>query len=76
VLSGIRLLCLTLLPSANECANHLYWQVLTKYEDLQIKYADTVSDLSNEIESRRLWQSKASLHERTLTEYKQASVSP
>lgn len=49
-------------------------EVIRKYEDLQLKYAEVVDDYKNEIESRRLWQSKANTHERALAEHKQTSV--
>jgi hypothetical protein len=49
-------------------------EVIRKYEELQLKYAEKCDDFSNEVESRRMWQSKASSHERALAEHKQASV--
>ena len=49
-------------------------EVIRKYEELQLKYAEKCDDYSNEVESRRMWQSKASSHERALAEHKQASV--
>ena len=50
-------------------------EVIRNYEELQMKYKETCDDLYNEIESRRMWQSKASSHERALLEHKQVSVS-
>ena len=49
-------------------------EVIRKYEELQLRYAEKCDDYSNEVESRRMWQSKASSHERALAEHKQASV--
>ena len=49
-------------------------EVIRKYDELQLKYAEKSDDYNNEVESRRMWQSKASSHERALAEHKQASV--
>ena len=49
-------------------------EVLRNYEELQIKYKETCDDLNNEVESRRMWQSKANEQQRALTEQKQLSV--
>ena len=50
-------------------------EMVRKYEELQIKYDEKCVDYNNEVESRRMWQSKASSSERALTEQKQVSVS-
>ena len=50
-------------------------EVIQKYEELQLKYSEKCDDYSNEVESRRMWQGKASAQERVLTQHKQASVS-
>lgn len=50
-------------------------EVIRKYEELQLKFAEKCDDYNNEVESRRMWQNKASSHERALAEHKQASVS-
>ena len=50
-------------------------EVIRNYEELQLKYAEKCDDYSNEVESRRMWQGKASTNERALAQYKQASVS-
>lgn len=50
-------------------------EVIRNYEELQIKYAEKCDDYNNEVASRRMWQSKASCHERALIEQKQVSVS-
>ena len=50
-------------------------EVIRNYEELQIKYAEKCDDYNNEVESRRMWQSKASFHERALAEQRQVSVS-
>ena len=49
-------------------------EVIRNYEELQLKYAEKCDDYKNEVESRRMWQSKASTHERSLMEYRQVSV--
>ena len=50
-------------------------EVIRKYEDLQLKFVEKCDDYNNEVESRRMWQNKASSHERALAEHRQASVS-
>lgn len=50
-------------------------EIVQKYEELQVKYQEKCDDYNNEVESRRMWQSKASSSERALTEQKQVSVS-
>lgn len=49
-------------------------EVIRKYEELELKFAEKCDDYNNEVESRRMWQNKASNHERALAEHKQASV--
>jgi hypothetical protein len=49
-------------------------EVLQKYQELHRKYTEKCDDYSNEVESRRMWQGKASQHERALIEQKQVSV--
>lgn len=49
--------------------------LVCNYEELQRKYAEKCDDYSNEVESRRMWQGKASMNERALVEQRQASVS-
>ena len=34
-------------------------EIYKKYQDLQLKYAEKCDDYSNEVESRRMWQGKA-----------------
>ena len=50
-------------------------ELIRNYAELQLKYTEKCDDYSNEVESRRMWQGKASTHERALAEHKQASVS-
>ena len=50
-------------------------EVLRKYEELQLKFIEKSDDYDNEVESRRMWQGKASTHEKALAEHKQSSVS-
>ena len=50
-------------------------ELVRSYEELQLKYSEKCDDLSNEVESRRMWQGKASSNERALCELKQVSVS-
>lgn len=52
----------------------LIQDVIRAYEELQLKYTEKCDDYSNEVESRRMWQSKASLNERALNEHRQISV--
>ena len=52
----------------------LIQEIIRNYEELQLKYAEKCDDLNNEVESRRMWQGKASLHERALNEQKHVSV--
>ena len=49
-------------------------ELIRSYDELSLKYDQTRDDLGNEIESRRMWQSKANSSERALTEQRQASV--
>lgn len=51
-------------------------EVIRNYEELQLKYAEKCDDYSNEVESRRMWQTKATSNERALVEHKQISVWP
>ncbi|KAK5136364.1 hypothetical protein LTR08_003490 [Meristemomyces frigidus] len=50
-------------------------EIIRNFEDLSTKYDEMRDDLGNEIESRRMWQSKANTSERALTEQRQASGS-
>lgn len=54
-------------------------QVLTEYEELKVKIEEITDDYKNEVESRRMWQSKASKCEASLSEalaqQKQVAVS-
>ncbi|KAK5173911.1 uncharacterized protein LTR77_002592 [Saxophila tyrrhenica] len=61
--------------ASDRARNALVTEVLRKYEALQLKYAETLSDYNNEVESRRMWQSKANQNESALTQFKQASGS-
>ena len=49
--------------------------IVRNYEELQLKYAEKCDDYMNEVESRRLWQGKATASDKALVEHKQASVS-
>ena len=49
-------------------------EVIRQYEELKLKYDEKCDDYHNEVESRRLWQSKAREHEGALREQRQASV--
>lgn len=60
----------------NDSARDAFIQDLIRnYEELQLKYAEKCEDYNNEVESRRLWQGKASSNERALAAQRQASVS-
>ncbi|TKA76237.1 hypothetical protein B0A55_06382 [Friedmanniomyces simplex] len=50
-------------------------EVLQRFEELQLKYTEKCDDYNNEVESRRMWQSKAKTTELALMEQKQASGS-
>ncbi|KAK3701475.1 hypothetical protein LTR37_015449 [Vermiconidia calcicola] len=50
-------------------------EVVRNYEELSLKYAEKCDDYCNEVESRRMWQSKATQSERALVEHRQASGS-
>ncbi|EMD00486.1 hypothetical protein BAUCODRAFT_20579 [Baudoinia panamericana UAMH 10762] len=50
-------------------------EILRNYEELQLKYNEKCDDYNNEIESRRMWQSKARSTEAAFNEQKQASGS-
>lgn len=50
-------------------------EILRNYEELHMKYVEKVDDYNNEVESRRMWQSKARTTELALSEQKQASGS-
>lgn len=50
-------------------------EVIRKYEELQLKFAEKCDDYNNEVESRRMWQTKARSNEQALAEHKQVSVS-
>lgn len=49
-------------------------ELMRNLEELQLKYSEKADDYNNEVESRRMWQSKANSSERALTEQRQASV--
>ena len=49
-------------------------EVIRKYEEIQLKYDEKCDDYNNEVESRRMWQTKAKSHEQALANHKQASV--
>jgi len=49
-------------------------EVIRKYEELKMQYDEKCDDYHNEVESRRLWQSKAREHESALREQRQVSV--
>lgn len=60
----------------NDTARDVFIQDLIRdYEELKLKYDEIRNDYDNEVESRRMWQSKAGLNERALAEQRQASVS-
>lgn len=50
-------------------------ELIRNYEHLTVKYAQKCDDYNNEVESRRMWQNKYSVHEQALTKQKQISVS-
>ncbi|KAK5125458.1 hypothetical protein LTR85_000567 [Meristemomyces frigidus] len=50
-------------------------EIMRHLEELQLKYSEKCDDYNNEVESRRMWQSKANTSERALTEQRQASGS-
>lgn len=54
--------------------NALVAEILRNYEELNTKYAEKCDDYNNEVESRRMWQSKARTSELALSEHKVASV--
>jgi len=49
-------------------------EVIRNFEELQLKYHEKCDDYNNEVESRRMWQSKARTSEQALSEHKVASV--
>lgn len=49
-------------------------ELIKSYDELKRKYDERTDDYYNEIESRRLWQGKASVSEQALLQHKQASV--
>lgn len=54
--------------------DHLVAELISQLESLQVQYREKADDYNNEVESRRMWQSKAALSERTLTQHKQQAV--
>ncbi|KAK5711186.1 hypothetical protein LTR17_018534 [Elasticomyces elasticus] len=50
-------------------------ELLQEFEELQLKYTEKCDDYNNEVESRRMWQTKARTTEVALTQQKQASGS-
>jgi len=50
-------------------------ELLQNFQALELKYAEKCDDYNNEVESRRMWQSKAKTSEVALIEQKQASGS-
>lgn len=49
-------------------------EIIRNYHQLQLQYGEKCDDYNNEVESRRMWQSKAKTSEVALTEQRQASV--
>lgn len=49
-------------------------EIIGQYEKLKHAYEEKCDDFNSEVESRRLWQSKAKTNEAALTEHKQVSV--
>jgi hypothetical protein len=54
--------------------NEMIAELVLKYEDLHSKYIQLRDDYNNEIESRRMWQNKATAHFRELTETRHSIV--
>ena len=52
----------------------LVTELIRSYQDIKLKYEEKDDDYKNEVASRRIWQSKASLNERALNEQRQATV--
>jgi len=50
-------------------------ELLRNFQALELKYTEKCDDYNNEVESRRMWQSKAKISEVALIEQKQASGS-
>ncbi len=50
-------------------------ELLQNFQALELKYTEKCDDYNNEVESRRMWQSKAKTSEVALIEQKQASGS-
>lgn len=50
-------------------------ELVNKLSHLEARYNEKCDDYNNEVESRRMWQAKASANERAVTSLKQASVS-
>jgi hypothetical protein len=59
---------------ADDERNALFAEVISKYEELQLQYAEKCSDYEDAKESRRTWQLKAGQFERSLADQKQVSV--
>jgi len=49
-------------------------EIIRSYEGLKLQFAEKCDDYNNEVESRRLWQTKARENETALREQRQASV--
>lgn len=49
-------------------------ELVNKLSHLEAKFNEKCDDYNNEVESRRMWQAKASANERAVTSMKQASV--
>lgn len=49
-------------------------EVIEQYRELKLQYDEKCDDYNNEIESRRLWQSKARESDAALREHRQVSV--
>ena len=60
---------------SDEDRHTLTGAIIDKLRQLELKYDEKCNDLSNEIESRRMWQNKATTAERALAQQKQVSVS-
>lgn len=62
------------IKKADEERATFHEELLRAYRDLKLKYDERTDDYKNEVESRRLWQNKASQSEQALNQHKQASV--
>ena len=59
---------------SDEERDALIAEIIRDYEELQLKYAEKCDDFNNEVESRRMWQTKASYNAQALAQHKQVSV--